>query len=545
VVLPETEEFDVAIVGYGPGAQALTALLAKFGRSVVALERYPHLYNLPRAGHIDHEAIRIAQAVGDAESMVDTMWEVRDTYVWQNQHGQVLMEQPAHSPTEAISGWFSDYSMWQPNFERVLDEGARGAGADVRLGWEVVGIEPAEDHVEVVACRVDQDPDSDRLLRSEEYVRLRARYLVGADGANSFVRSSQGIPRADHGLDEEWLVVDLETIEPVSFEPNIAQICDPNRPRLIMPLGQTHRRFEWMVLPGDSAEELARPEEAWRLLQEFGVTPENHRIARQVVYGFQAKVARHWRRGRVFISGDAAHTMPPYAGQGMLSSVRDSANLAWKLDLVLRGLAPAELLDSYEAERRPHVQHWTELSIAEGAVSCELDPQRAAERDARMLAGEDLGHAAPPDLDDGVVLRDEAGAPRRPAGTLGPQGRVRSPAGEGRFDDLFGSSRFTVLTRGGSVGDVLGEAELRALERLDAVAVEIVAADEQPEPGQAADVGAVYTAYFDEHDAAAVLVRPDFYVFGTAAELAELGAVVRELIALLGLSAEDREGSAR
>ncbi len=531
--MPEQEHFDVIVVGYGPGAQTLTALLAKLGRRVVALERYPHLYNLPRAGHIDHEAVRIAQSVGDAQSMVETMWEVNEPYYWLNGEGKVLMEQPAHSPTDAISGWYSDYSMWQPNFERVLDGGAREFGADVRLGWEVVAVEQNEDRVEVVACRNDQEPDSDRLWRSEDYVRLSASYLVGADGANSFVRSSQAIPRADFGFNEEWLVVDLETIEPVAFDPNIAQICDPAQPILVMPLGQSHRRFEWMVLPGQSAAQLSRPEEAWRLLEDFGVTPENHRIARQVVYRFQAKLAEQWRRGRVFISGDAAHTMPPYAGQGMLSSVRDSANLAWKLDLVLGG-ADDSLLDTYELERRPHVRTWTEISMAEGAVSCELDPQRAAERDARMLGGENMSHEAPPDLDRGALATGADGVARRPAGTLGPQGRVRAAEGEGRFDDLFGAPRFTVLTRGGAAAEVLGDAGRELLERLGAVVVEIVAADAADlGPGQAADLDGVYGDYFDAQGADVVVVRPDFYVFGAAATLGELPALLNELGGLL------------
>ena len=525
---PEAEHFDVIVVGYGPGAQTLAAQLAKLGRKVCALERYPHLYNLPRAGHVDHEAIRIAQSVGDVRPAVETMWEVRDTYYWLNAEGRALMKQPAHAPVDAISGWFSDYSMWQPNFERVLDEGARRFGAEVRLGWEVVSVEQHRDRVEVVACRNDQEPDSDRLWRSEDYVRLSAAYLVGADGANSFVRASQAIPREDLGLNEEWLVVDLETIVPMAFDPNIAQICDPARPRLIMPLGKTHRRFEWMVLPGESTARLSRPEEAWRLLEEFGVNSDNHRIARQVIYRFQAKLAERWRRGRVLISGDAAHTMPPYAGQGMLSSVRDSANLAWKLDLVLGGAADS-LLDSYEEERRPNVRRWTELSIEEGAISCELDPVKAAERDARMLAGEDMSHHAPPDLDRGVFAGGPDGMARRPAGTLGPQGHVRATVGEGRFDDLFGSPRFTVLTRDGAADGVLDESGRDLLERLDAVVVEIVAAEAEPEGGQAADLVGVYADYFDAHDVAAVVVRPDFYVFGVVADLGELPTLLGEL----------------
>jgi hypothetical protein len=212
----------------------------------------------------------------------------------------------------------------------------------------------------------------------------------------------------------------------------------------------------------------------------------------------------------------------------MLSSVRDSANLAWKLDLVLGGAADP-LLDSYEEERRPNVRRWTELSIAEGAISCELDPRKATERDARMLAGADMSHHEPPVLDRGVFALGPDGTARRPAGTLGPQGHVRVGTGEGRFDDLFGSPAFTVLTRGGKAADVVDGSGRELLERLGAVAVEVVDADAEPEADQAADLNGVYAAYFDAHDAAAVVVRPDFYVFGVVADLADLSALLDEL----------------
>ena len=78
------ERYDVAIVGYGPGAQCLAALLARAGHRVFACERYPHLHNLPRAGHIDHETLRLVQGLGDAEAFARTLWEVRGDYVWLN-----------------------------------------------------------------------------------------------------------------------------------------------------------------------------------------------------------------------------------------------------------------------------------------------------------------------------------------------------------------------------------------------------------------------------------------------------------------------------
>jgi 2-polyprenyl-6-methoxyphenol hydroxylase-like FAD-dependent oxidoreductase len=518
------ELYDVAIVGYGPGAQCLAALLARAGHRVFACERYPHLHNLPRAGHIDHETLRLVQGLGDAEAFARTLWKVRGDYVWLNAAGERLMLQPAHDTGDAVSGWWSDYTQWQPNLEAVFDAAARASGAHVFLGWQAARLERAEHDVTLTVQRTALDGGG-RPSPTGEGRTVRVRYLVGADGAGSFVREALGIARDDLGADQRWLDVDMRTLRPIEMHPNIGQICDPARPRMLMPLGASHRRFEWMLLPHETIEEMERPETAWALLQEFGVTPDTHQIARQIVYTFQARIAERWRDGNVLLTGDAAHTMPPFAGQGLLSSLRDSSNLAWKLDLVLGGRAPAALLDTYESERRPHVRAWTEISLAEGRVSCELDPQRAAARDRRMIAGEHPVPAHVPMLGPGAFQRDPDGF----VGSLGLQARVAVPRGVGRFDDLLGPRRWALLTRGGAPHDHLEGAQLRVLSGLDAIAMEVLPAGSAPRGCAIVDVDGRYQAWMDEHRVQAVLTRPDFAVFGAARRLAELPDLIDSL----------------
>jgi 2-polyprenyl-6-methoxyphenol hydroxylase-like FAD-dependent oxidoreductase len=527
-------EYDVAVVGYGPSAQLLAALLARAGHRVVAFERYPFLYNLPRAGHIDHETMRLVQGLGDAEAFARTLWECRGDYVWLNARRQVLMLQPMlEFSNESVSGWYSDYTQWQPNLEAILDAAARSAGVEVHLGWEATGLAQDEDGVTLTASRTRQLDNGHPVATSEQRT-VRARYVVGADGANSFVRNALGIQRADIGSGERWLDVDMLTLEPVAFEPNIGQICDPARPRMLMPLGAAHRRFEWMLLPGESIEEFERPAMAWKLLEEFHVTPRTHQIARQIVYTFQARMAERWHVGRAYLMGDAAHTMPPYAGQGLLSALRDASNLSWKLHLVLGGHAPEALLASYESERRPHVAGWTSIALGEGAISSELDPVRAAERDARMLGGAPFEVPLQPVLGPGVLQGGQAPVGHL-VGSLGLQARVQTPAGTGRFDDLLGPRRFSVLAIGAHPHALLDAHQRAQLGRLDALCCEVLPAGSAPRDGAIVDVAGRYHEYFARHGIAVVINRPDFHVFGAVAESASLPGLVDELCTRLGL----------
>lgn len=526
------EQADVVVVGYGPGGQALTGLLARKGWRVVAVERYPHLYSLPRAGHVDHETLRIVQSITDPSDYLAALWEVRGEYVWLNGRGETIMLQPEHETTaEAASGYYSDYSQWQPDLEATLDRGAREAGAHIRLGWQAVELRQTAAGVEVEIARtaiVDG-----RLAPRGQTKQIQARYLVGVDGANSFVRQALGIEREDLQFDERWLVCDMETLTPKSFAVNIGQICDPARPRMLMPLGLRHRRFEWIVLPHETTEEMERLETSWRLLQEFGVTPASHRIVRNVVYRFQARIAERWREGQIFLAGDAAHTTPPFAGQGMLGSLRDANNLAWKLDLVLRSAAPDPLLDTYEQERRAHVRAWTEISLAEGRISCELDPQKAAERDARLLSGEKLPAPRPPRIEDGIVAGFDSPYANPLAGTLGLQARVRAEGRVGLFDDVFGASRFSVVTFGGAASDVLSSAQCERLSALGAVVTEIRPAHALPSAGACVDVDGRCSEYFTRYGIAAVVNRPDFNVFGAVTRLEDLPGLVEQLFVRL------------
>src|SRR5690606_26566768 len=202
-----------------------------------------------------------------------------------------------------------------------------------------------------------------------ERKQIRARWVVGADGANSTVRRLLGIAMHDLGFAFDWLVVDVLPQVEREWNPKTWQLCDPARPTTVVPGGPGRRRWEFMLLPGETALDMNRAEIAWELLQPWDITPANASLERHAVYTFRGQWALAWQRGRVLLAGDAAHRMPPFGGQGMCRGMRDSMALSWRLDAVLRDRLPASVLESYGPERSGHVQELIGFSIFLGNVT--------------------------------------------------------------------------------------------------------------------------------------------------------------------------------
>lgn len=480
---------DVIVVGCGPVGLTLSVLLAQRGHSVTVLERQPAPYPLPRAVHLDHEVARILQSAGIG-SELEEITERAETYEWCNGQGTPLLR--LGRAGSGASGWPQSLMFHQPTLEAVLERRARDLGVDIRRSCTVADL---SQHQHVVAVATGEQEVFD------------ARYAVGCDGAKSTVRTLLDVPVTELGFFYDWLIVDVVLHDGRVFDPVNVQVCDPARPTTVVSGGPGRRRWEFMRLDGETLDELES--RAWELLEPWDVRPGNATVERRALYTFGARLVERWRAGRVFLAGDAAHQMPPFAGQGMCAGVRDAANLAWKLDLVLSGAAPDALLDTYEQERLPSVRKAIEFSVELGRIICVPDPAEAAARDAAMapLVGPEPADApALPGIDGGVV---HPGAPH--AGSLFVQGTVDGR----RFDDVHGAG-WTLVTVGPEGCDLAAETS-RWFASIGGRVVTVLAGDP------------VYGRWFAEHDAIAALQRPDFHLYGTAASPAEAATLVDHL----------------
>ncbi len=329
---------DVLICGFGPVGATLANLLGRHGVSTLVIDKATEIFHAPRAIALDNEALRILQMAGLEDGAFETVAIPRVRM------RSPLFGQFACARTQGqIDGHPKLVTFLQPQLEQVLRERLAAYRAiTVATGVELSG--------------VDQDADGVTVRLNPpggEMALVRARYLVGADGASSSVRQQLGIAFDGETFAQDWLVVDAKRI-PAQIE-DVEFLCDPRRPgpHMVAPGGR--QRWEFMLMPGESRAAMEQPDMVRRLLAPWAGTADVE-IERAAVYRFHARIARRFVEGRVFLVGDAAHITPPFAGQGLVAGLRDAANLSWKLAWVVKGWAAPAILGSYDVERRPHVK---------------------------------------------------------------------------------------------------------------------------------------------------------------------------------------------
>ncbi|WP_030409052.1 bifunctional 3-(3-hydroxy-phenyl)propionate/3-hydroxycinnamic acid hydroxylase [Streptomyces albus] len=510
---------DVLVVGYGPVGQVLSIMLAQRGWQVTVVEKHIEPYALPRAVSFDRHIGRLLGTVGVADALVP-VGEATEDYVVVNGDGQTLM----HFDLERDSRhrWPETTAIYQPGLEAALVErGEQLSNLRVLRGHEAVGLTEKDDSVQLTVRTADGEHT------------LTARWLVGCDGANSHVRGHLDVPFSVSDYAADWMACDVMPHDPAQLPSGNVQIADPAQPRVDLSAGPGHNRYEFLRLPEQSFEDFNTVESAWRLLGHFQVTPDKATLQRYVAYTCVGRNADRWRSdgpGRVFLAGDAAHTMPPHAGQGMCTGIRDATNLAWKLHLVLAGSAGEELLDTYEAERRPDAQRAIDLSVTLGELIGTIDPAVAGYRDSALLSLSPQD--APPRTAEEFARPGEeavkAGLFQEAADGMfaGVDSRVVPQARSSRADagELCGGD-FVLLT----LDDPETLVEPGLAGRLRDLGGEIVHLTPD------VDIDGTYTAWLREKvPAPAALVRPDFQVYGAARDRTEMTELLGGLLKAVG-----------
>ncbi|CRZ15395.1 bifunctional 3-(3-hydroxy-phenyl)propionate/3-hydroxycinnamic acid hydroxylase [Mycolicibacterium neworleansense] len=495
--------YDVAVIGYGPTGATAANLLGQLGLKVLVIERDPDVYARARAISTDEEVMRIWQSVGLADRLQQDMLPDRPV-AFVDAAGVPFIETTIAARG---SGHPPQQFLYQPAVDHVLREGVeRFDTVEVLLEHECLRVLAKPDHVELMLAD----------LHTDTFKRVRAAYVIAADGGSSPTRGQLGIGYAGNTYSERWIVIDTRVLREWDAHDRLRFHCNPDRPTVDCPTPLGHHRWEYPARAGEDEQKLVTEPEIWKVLEDQGITPDDVEILRAVVYSHHVRVADRWRVGRIFLAGDAAHAMPPWIGQGMSAGVRDAANLCWKIAAVLAGRAPDALLDSYQAERKPHVVEVTRRACIVGRVITERNRMTAAVRNHTLRAltklpgvlrgGQKLYWI--PDARYGAGLFTRNG--NRAVGWQIPQPWVTDDTDATRRLDDVVAGRWALLHIGPIPDGVPAWADLGA------PVIALCGARDVARPAAVRDIDGTLIAWLQRKKAAAVVLRPDGFIYAAA-----------------------------
>lgn len=514
------KKVDVAIVGAGPVGLTIANFLGARGVSTLVLEQRDELIDYPRGVGMDDECLRSFQAIGLADAVAaNTTPDQKMRFV--TMHGQILA---SIEPKTRVFGWPRRNSFIQPMVDRILYSGLdRFDSVTTVMGAEVTAFQDRGDSVSL------------DISHGGKTAQVEARWLVGCDGGRSMVRKELGIDFEGVTDSTRWVVIDLHD-DPIG-RPGSYLHCVPERPYVSIALPHGKRRVEFMVFDTEAEETLCSDEGVRKLLARVMPRPEDANVMRSRVYTHNARLARQFQKGRVFIAGDAAHLMPVWQGQGYNSGIRDATNLGWKLAMVAKGEAREALLDSYGVERRDHAKAMIDLSVTAGKIFSPTSKTVSWLRDKLGL----LMNAIPPvkryfvemrfkpmpRYRDGVVMKTARGEVQGNAtGKMFPQPNVLDADGaRRRLDDVLGLD-IAILSWGNDPQLFLKPEERERWSKLGARFFAIVPETQHggfqgnilPGTEVLSDAdGALHEWFADQGgDGSVVFLRPDRFVAGIA-----------------------------
>ncbi|EPG3958218.1 bifunctional 3-(3-hydroxy-phenyl)propionate/3-hydroxycinnamic acid hydroxylase [Klebsiella oxytoca] len=503
---------QVAIAGAGPVGLTIANYLGQMGVSVVLIEKLESLIDYPRAIGIDDEALRAMQAVGLEDNVLPhtTPWHAMR---FLTPKGRCFAD---IQPMTDEFGWSRRNAFIQPQVDAVLYDGlSRFPHVRCLFSREVEAFSQNSDGVTLNVKGSGGERET-----------VRADWLVACDGGASFIRRTLNIPFEGKTAPNQWIVIDIAN-DPLAT-PHVYLCCDPVRPYVSAALPHGVRRFEFMVMPGETEAQLSEPHKMRQLLSKVLPDPDNVELIRQRVYTHNARIAERFRVDRVLLAGDAAHIMPVWQGQGYNSGMRDAFNLAWKLALVVNGKAGEALLDSYQQERRDHAKAMIDLSVTAGNVLAPPKRWHGAVRDGISWL---LNYLPPvkryflemrfkpmPQYRDGALLAEGEGK-TSPVGKMFIQPKVTLETGQVTLLDEVIGARFAIIAWGcnprwGLTDEQIARWRAVGVQFIQVVPEVQIHCDQDNVPGviRVGDTQNRLKNWFAQHDTAIAVVRPDRFV---------------------------------
>jgi len=499
------DSYDIVISGFGPVGQLCSNLLDKYGLKIAVIESNLDIPSEPRAISIDDEIQRIISSLG----LWDNLKEIRfipdfADLVFPN--GKVILRGPV---TLTSNGFPFTSNIHQPELESLLKTNLnKSKNLDLVLGHEVINFKQEGELIDI----------SIKNLKDNKLSKIRTKFLFACDGAESFVRNKLKINLIDLKYNKEWIVVDINLQKSCEIEKVTRYICDPERPTIFTTLSKDRVRLEFQLLAGENGNEIVRENKYIKFITPLLIDKE-YQIERVYIYRYRGNCAKQIRQKNIFLLGDAAHQIPPFAGQGLSSGLRDASNLCWKIAYVINDQCNDEILDTYHIERMDEVKNSINSSIALGRL---IDSLSVAFKNNTPLE-----EAIPPEAREqaygkkslteqsinrglfSTLVKDDN------IGKLVPMTQFSNNVGSISIDDLL-DSRFAVISSK-DPKDLLDESTLGSFSKINAVFLNVSKYNFR-------------NSKFEELiDIGDIVVRPDKLIYGITSNEVTLQNLTDEL----------------
>ena len=345
-------QYDVAIVGSGLISQICAKVCSQYNLKTLVIESVSEVNFSSNAISFDDESLRLLDSLGLYDVLRDFINKPDFTDIVLS-NGKVIQRNPVLNTN---NGFPSICTFYQPEIEKILRKICKtDKNVDLLFDNELINLNSNDGKVRLVT-------KSGNKLNHFESI-----YLLSCDGANSFLRNKLNIQSIDQRYSKNWLLIDILLKQEKGLENVFRQICDEERPTSFISLSNLRHRFEFQLLAGETNQKIIQKKNIQKLISKW-LEPNKYEIETFYIHNFKGSFLKTFQNNNIFLIGDAAYQIPPYASQGLNSGIRDILNLIWKINLVVNFKCNENLLLTYSLERVKQIKETIKSSIALGQL---------------------------------------------------------------------------------------------------------------------------------------------------------------------------------